>query len=84
MPITTGGLPSVDPRTSEDCLFLDFLLPWRVWAARKKTNRKGSPVLDWNDASGRGHGLVSRSEWYEQEGVILISINYRLGLFVSV
>lgn len=93
VPITAGDLPPVDPRTSEDCLFLDVLLPQSVWTAREKTDRKGSPVLvwihgggfvvGWKDASGQGHGLVSRSEWHDQGGVILVSINYRIGLFVS-
>lgn len=92
VPVTKEDLASVDPRTSEDCLFLDVLMTQRVWKERARTT-KGAPVivwihgggftLGWKDASGRGNGLVARSEWHNQQGVILVSINYRLGLFVS-
>ena len=75
----------MDPRTSEDCLFLDVLLPKQIWETRKASRAPvlvwlpgGGFDLGWKDASGRGYGLVTRSQ-----GVILVSINYRLGLFVS-
>ena len=90
-PFTPADIPPVDPRTSEDCLFLDVLLPTRIWHRRKQTR---TPVLvwihgggfdiGWKDASGRGYGLVSRSQQPNSQGVILVSINYRLGLFVSI
>lgn len=80
----------MDPRTSEDCLFLDVLLPRRIWDTRHKIR---APVLVWihgggfalgsKDFSGRGYGLVTRSQRFGTQGVILVSINYRLGLFVS-
>ncbi|EED14541.1 carboxylesterase, putative [Talaromyces stipitatus ATCC 10500] len=90
VPVTKENLPPVDPRTSEDCLFLDVLLPQRVWMERARTTKRapvlvwihgGGYTLGWKDASGRGNGLVARSEWHNQQGVILVSINYRLGLF---
>jgi carboxylesterase type B len=93
VPVTKEDLPPVDPRTSEDCLFLDVLLTQRVWKERARTTKRapvlvwihgGGYTLGWKDASGRGNGLVGRSEWHNQQGVILVSINYRLGLFVSV
>lgn len=80
----------MDPRTSEDCLFLDVLLPKRIWETRQRSR---APVLVWihgggftlseKDASGRGYGLVTRSLRFGSQGVILVSTNYRLGLFVS-
>ena len=89
-PFTPSDIPPVDPRTSEDCLFLDVLMPTDVWKTRTK---KAVPVLvwifgggfdiGWKDASGRGYGLVTRSSQLGREGVILVSLNYRLGLFVS-
>ncbi|KAL1979018.1 hypothetical protein VTN96DRAFT_7363 [Rasamsonia emersonii] len=87
-PFTTDDIPPIDPRTSEDCLFLDVLLPHGIWETRQ-TSR--APVLvwipgggfdvGWKDASGQGHGLVTRSQQFGSQGVILVSINYRLGLF---
>ena len=89
-PFTPADIPPVDPRTSEDCLFLDVLLPRRIWETRQRSR---APVLVWihgggfdistKDASGRGYGLVTRSLRFGSQGVILVSINYRLGLFVS-
>lgn len=37
--------------------------------------------IGWKDASGRGYGLITRSQQSGSQGVILVSINYRLGLF---
>lgn len=78
------------PTTSEDCLFLDVLLPKRIWETRQYTR---APVLvwihgrglvaGWKDANGKGYGLISRSHHWGGQGVILVSVNYRLGLFVS-
>ena len=89
-PFTPADIPPVDPRTSEDCLFLDVLLPKGIWDTRKAA---GAPVLvwifgggfdiGWKDASGQGYGLVTRSQNFGSQGVIFVSINYRLGLFVS-
>lgn len=89
-PFTPADIPPIDPRTSEDCLFLDVLLPKGVWETRKSSR---APVLvwisgggfdiGWKDASGKGHGLVTRSQHSGSQGLILVSLNYRLGLFVS-
>ncbi|KAL9051000.1 MAG: hypothetical protein Q9162_006295 [Coniocarpon cinnabarinum] len=78
----------VDPRTSEDCLVLDMLMTESVWKSRTS---ESAPVLvwihgggfaaGWKDMSGAGHGLVTRSLQYSEHGLILVSINYRLGLF---
>ena len=87
-PFTPGDIPPVDPRTSEDCLYLDLLVPTGVY--EKKTG--GAPVVVWihsggfvmgyKDQYGDGAGLVTRSQQDGSQGVIFIAINYRLGLFV--
>ena len=89
-PFTPADIPPVDPRTSEDCLFLDVLLPKKIWEARHVSRAPvlvwihgGGFAFAWKDASGRGYGLVTRSQRFGSRGVILVSINYRLGLFVS-
>lgn len=41
-------LGGVDRRTSEDCLFLDVIMPKPVFDAAQKGNQhKGIPVLVW-------------------------------------
>ena len=42
-------LPSLDPRTTEDCLFLDVVVPQTILkSASNKTNlTSGAPVLVW-------------------------------------
>ncbi|KAL9577504.1 MAG: hypothetical protein Q9212_006323 [Teloschistes hypoglaucus] len=87
-PFTEADIPPVDPRTSEDCLFLDVLLPKSVWVSRDKSRvpvlvyiHGGGFDVHWKDASGRGYGLVERSQQDGGAGVIYVSINYRLGLF---
>lgn len=89
-PFTADDIPPVDPRTSEDCLFLDVLVPQGIWETRQTSRAPvlvwipgGVFVVGWKDASGQGHGLVTRSQQSGSQGVILVSINYRLGLFVS-
>lgn len=74
---------------SEDCLFLDVLLPREIWERRQQNRvavlvwiHGGGFDLGWKDESGRGYGLVTRSRKLGR-GVILVSINYRLGIFVS-
>lgn len=89
-PFTPADIPPVDPRTSEDCLFLDVLLPKGVWKTRQSSRAPvvvwihgGGFDLGWKDASGKGYGLVTRSQQFGSQGLILVSLNYRLGLFVS-
>lgn len=67
-----------------------MLLPKSVWASRHKSRipvlvyiHGGGFDVHWKDASGRGYGLVKRSQQGGGPGMIFVTINYRLGLFVS-
>ena len=89
-PFTPADIVPVDPRTSEDCLFLDVLLPKKVWEKRHSSHvpvivwiNGGGFNIGWKDNSGKGYGLVARSQQFGTQGVILVTLNYRLGLFVS-
>ncbi|KAK0908592.1 hypothetical protein LTR91_022925 [Friedmanniomyces endolithicus] len=84
-----GGLPVQDPRTTEDCLFLDVVVPEGIFNNAGKGY--GAPVLVWiygggytagsKSDSGNPAGLLARSESNGAEGVIYVSMNYRLGAF---
>lgn len=87
-----------DPRTSEDCLFLDVIVPTKLFNTScpgEATHvSKGAPVLVWiygggytsgsKTSSGSPASLVARSQLNNSEGVIFVAMNYRLGLFVRV
>ncbi|KUJ07184.1 alpha/beta-hydrolase, partial [Mollisia scopiformis] len=82
-----------DSRASEDCLFLDVLIPTNVYesAASCENNTSGAPVLVWifgggyyegsTESEGNPAGFVSQSESLPSSspGVVYVSINYRLG-----
>ena len=84
-----------DPRTSEDCLFLDVIVPQNIFhKTTKETNaRKGAPVLVWiygggytaGEKTGFGQynpaGLIKASQQSGSEGIVFVSMNYRLGAF---
>lgn len=82
-------LPPVDPRTTEDCLFLDVVVPQSIFES--KDRGYGAPVLVWiygggytagsKSDSGNPAGLLARSESNGGQGVIYVSMNYRLGAF---
>ncbi|KAJ5707627.1 hypothetical protein N7488_007428 [Penicillium malachiteum] len=83
-----------DPRTTEDCLFLDVLVPEMVFNRSRSSGRISprkslAPVLVWIDGGGfvQGDktqldpsGLVNRST-VAGDGVVFVSINYQLGAF---
>lgn len=82
-------LPPPSPLENEDCLFLDVMVPTPIF-----NSTKGAPVIVWIFGGGYTGGskdekdqpfagLLARSVENGNEGVILVSINYRLGLFVS-
>ncbi|KAK5113500.1 hypothetical protein LTR62_003369 [Meristemomyces frigidus] len=86
---SSGGLPAQDPRTTEDCLFLDVVVPEQIFNSRD--SGYGAPVLVWiygggytagsKSDSGNPAGLLARSENNNSTGVIYVSMNYRLGAF---
>jgi len=62
---------------SEDCLFLN------VWAPATATNKSKLPVMVWihggGFTGGSGSGPGSAGDAFAKQGVILTTINYRLG-----
>ncbi|KAE8400882.1 Alpha/Beta hydrolase protein [Aspergillus pseudonomiae] len=83
-----------DPRTSEDCLFLDVVVPQKVFdrAQGKPPIPKESlaPVIVYfygggyvlGDKSGVDpSGLIQRGQQQDKDGVIYVALNYRLGAF---
>jgi para-nitrobenzyl esterase len=62
---------------SEDCLFLN------VWAPAKATKKSKLPVMVWihggGFTGGSGSGPGSAGDAFAKQGVILTTINYRLG-----
>lgn len=77
-----------DPRTSEDCLFLDVVVPKNVFEAR--SSEPGAPVLVWihgggfttgsKDSFGNPAGLLQRARTdNSSEEMIYVALNYRLG-----
>jgi len=63
--------------TSEDCLFLN------VWAPAAATKQSKLPVMVWihggGFTGGSGSGPGSAGDAFAKKGVILTTINYRLG-----
>ncbi|KAJ5758315.1 uncharacterized protein N7511_007009 [Penicillium nucicola] len=82
-----------DPRTTEDCLFLDVVVPKKIFdRGQNKTARRKNlaPVLVWiygggyvagEKSSSNASGLVQRSMAGGDEGIVFVSLNYRLGAF---
>lgn len=72
------NVAEMNPTTSEDCLYLN------VFAPTKKSD-KPYPVMVWIFGGGfhvgGTDGPVYRGNKYAKEGVILVSIAYRLGVF---
>ncbi|KAI0125019.1 Alpha/Beta hydrolase protein [Xylariales sp. AK1849] len=75
---------------SEDCLFLDVVVPEEIWSQRCNASR---PVIVWIHGGGfqigakygtpdtNPIGLLDRSFEDDAEGAIWIGLNYRLGGF---
>ena len=70
--------PDFIPPMSEDCLYLN------VWTPARDSSEK-LPVAFWIHGGGFGGGYGSEMEFdgkeYCRRGVILVSINYRCGVF---
>lgn len=70
--------PEFVPPMSEDCLYLN------IWTPAETGNEK-LPVAFWIHGGGFGGGYSSEKEFdgaeYAKRGVILVTINYRCGVF---
>ncbi len=73
-----SNLEYSSPMQDEDCLYLN------VWAPEKKSVN-GYPVAIWFHGGGFEHGYGSEMEFdgkaYASRDVILVSVNYRVGIF---
>ena len=71
-----------DVEKSEDCLYLNIFMPKEI---RLDQNPKGFPVAIWVHGGGFINGWNSEKEFdgkgFAERGVILVTINYRLGIF---
>lgn len=83
--------PPLDPRTSEDCLFLDVVVPQDIFHKANRTGKSTSPTVVWvhgggfttGEKTGSGlynpAGLFNASQAAGSEGFVFVAINYRLG-----
>jgi para-nitrobenzyl esterase len=69
----------LDPGPSEDCLYLNVYTPGDA------TNKSKLPVMFWIHGGGFSGGASSEprhnGDFLPQKGVVLVTINYRLGVF---
>ncbi|KAF2201520.1 acetylcholinesterase precursor [Delitschia confertaspora ATCC 74209] len=87
LPNSTAQFPKQDPRTSEDCLFLDVFAPKSIFENANKTKNHGAPVLVWIYGGGytggskniNPSGLLAASGNVSNGEVIIVAMNYRLG-----
>ncbi|KAJ6187121.1 hypothetical protein N7519_002029 [Penicillium mononematosum] len=88
--VSYSGLTAISAGGVEDCLFLDVQVPRKIFD-NAKTDKKLSPVLVWihggsfiagsKTSFGSSKGLIDRSQAGGSEGVVYVSLNYRLGAF---
>ncbi|KAH9234942.1 hypothetical protein K456DRAFT_1771397 [Colletotrichum gloeosporioides 23] len=90
---STTPVRQPDPRTNEDCLVLDVVVPKSAFERHQSTNISGSgaPVLVWfhgggyttgsKDQFGGPAGLLAQATAFEPDGLVFVAINYRLGAF---
>ena len=91
--LAASQLDPPDPRESEDCLFLDVVVPRAIFDRRMRGDGggDGAPVLVWihgggfvygsKNRDGSPAGLIARSQDESSRGVIYVALNYRLGAF---
>ncbi|MCJ1410086.1 hypothetical protein MMC19_004171 [Ptychographa xylographoides] len=89
--MNASSYPTPDPRTTEDCLFLDVYTPKKVYDDACSTG--GAPVMVWiygggytnGEKNGGGQydpaGIIHASQVTGNDGVIFVALNYRLGAF---
>ncbi|KAF4627564.1 hypothetical protein G7Y89_g10586 [Cudoniella acicularis] len=76
-----------DPTVTEDCLFLDIMVPETIFDKRAEKGGKGAPVLVWifgggyvfgsKTLWGNPAGLIEASGLSGTDGVVFVEINYR-------
>ncbi|KAK4936512.1 hypothetical protein LTR10_022619 [Elasticomyces elasticus] len=85
--------PQTDGRATEDCLFLDVIVPKAVFDKRNSRLRRwqngGAPVVIWvygggytlgsKEQWGNPSGLIKASQTGGSDGIIYVTFNYRLG-----
>ena len=92
-----AGPPNSDvPGQTDDCLFLDVVVPQQVYNNARALNAsgipsKGVPALLWihggghvtgtKDNQGNPAGLMAESMLDQWGGIVYVQINNRLGLF---
>ena len=79
-------IPPKDPSETEDCLFLDVIVPKKIYDGQKEGVR--APVLVWffgggyvfgsKQSDGNPAGLIARSQDESTQGVVYVQINYRV------
>ncbi|KAL8761586.1 MAG: hypothetical protein Q9184_002294 [Pyrenodesmia sp. 2 TL-2023] len=81
-------VPPAGPTETEDCLFLDVLVPEPIFNRRNAGKR--APVLVWIYGGGFAGGyktqyppttLLKQSYSGSADGVVFVALNYRLGAF---
>jgi para-nitrobenzyl esterase len=80
-PMNADGTPNsggANGPTSEDCLQLNVFAPK---AAAPQTGKGGAPVMVWIHGGGHrtGAGWIYGGQNFARDGVVVVSINYRLG-----
>lgn len=82
--------PPQDPRTSEDCLFLDVMVPQKVFSNVEHAREAAVPVLVWlygggyvnGEKTGYGEynpvGLFNASRVTVSKEFVFVAINYRV------
>lgn len=88
--LDTADPPFKDPRTTEDCLFLDVIVSKRTFESSQLSpnGKSGSPVLVWIYGGGYSYGdktsygnpagLIKASNLTGPDEVIFVALNYRV------